>query len=198
MPDVTPMVAEFEHGARKVAGVVLSYDQGGVRAILLRRCADVLTAPLFDLPGGDLLPGEMPVPGMRRLFAESDPSDQGYAGTLIWDWLRRYPIVPCEGSIGVGFVLTARTVAHAAYRLISSDPAASRALVWCSLAKVRHWAPYCPDGLLALLIAATSPRTDGRNEQPIHETFIWPVSRAGLVRSPAAIGSQSDGTNPIP
>jgi hypothetical protein len=131
-----------DDGPRRVVGVVLNADDcGEVRSLLLCHAGENLA-----LPGGELAPGERPVPGMCRLLHGLGALDmQGQ----LWRQLDRCALAGREGGrFGVAFVLTARIAGDV-------DAITSPALFWASLAQVRHWAPRCPDATLPLLIAAT-------------------------------------------
>jgi hypothetical protein len=190
LDDLTRYCNDTDQGPRKVAGVAIACDDAGPCALLLRRRDDLVAPFRFDLPGGDLAPRELPVSGIRRWLALSRQEDA--ANRLRWYWLQHYTIVPRVGGIGVGFVLMARVFADAC-RFDSHDRQQDGALFWADLASVRHWAPFAPDAVLSLLIAAVMTTPDSRRPavQPIHETFIWPECRAGQVLPHAAIGSDT-------
>jgi len=171
-------------GRRLVAGVVVVADDFGVRALLLRR----LGGSWYDLPGGDLEPGEMPMPGLRRWFAMSESIAPDIAHALDWHWMQRYPLM----SGGVGFVYSAHVRGRNAEVLPSRDVAHPRALVWRELSQVRHWAPVCPPGVLQLLVAATAgtPLRHDPDPQPIPETEIWPGRLDGQVTTSSLAGPE--------
>lgn len=194
LDDLTRYCNDTDQGPRKVAGLAIACDDGGPCALLLRRRDDLVAPFRFDLPGGDLAPCELPVRGMRRWLALSKPGDLDAANGLHWYWLQHYTIVPRVGGVGVGFVLLTRVFAGA-FRL-DTPPGNFQedgALFWADLASVRQWAPFAPDAVLSLLIAAVMTTPDSRRPavQPIHETFIWPECRAGQVHPHAAIGSDT-------
>lgn len=174
-----------DDGPRRVVGVVLATDiNGGVRALLLRN-SDV---GIYELPGGELLPGERPVPGICRLLTEQRPIDPGAVRRLTWQQLDRCVIASRDAvGFGVAFVFTARAPMSESGVLATNCE--GDGLFWAPLSRVRHWAPRCPDAALPLLIAATTLRHCHTGVEAIPEAYFIGPERDRRV----ATGVLSDG-----
>lgn len=172
-----------DDGPRRVVGVVLATDvSGGVRALLLNRS----DGEIYELPGGELLPGERPVPGICRLLTEQRPADPGAVRRLTWQQLDRCVIASRDAvGFGVAFVFTARAPISESHGLASDGDG----LFWAPLSRVRHWAPLCPDAALPLLIAATTLRHCHTGVEAIPEAYFFGPERDRRV----ATGVLSDG-----
>jgi hypothetical protein len=182
MPDGTVV-----NSKRMVIGVILRRcPERYVSAVLLRRR---WSSAHFDLPGGQLLPDEMPIPGLRRTLALSLSMQQSFFfGHLKWEWLETLAVTPHgEGSIGAGFALSAWIDESIARTIENEDTGGPGSVFWGEIRRAREWLPRLPAGAMLLLFDALRQRAEqekGCDKKahvlPVHEDDFWPSDRQML------------------
>jgi hypothetical protein len=180
---------------RFVAAIVLRVQQErGATALLLRRR---VVRPGYDLPGGELLDGELPVPGLMRWLALSTPADSAFTRAVSWEWLQTCAVtLHGEGPMGTGFVLLAKIDDAVAASVMTIDTKLPGALRWFALDDARHWLPHVPDAVMRLLVQALmTVRAHRTGVLPIHQDALWeaPDGGGGDVRQESLNMEESNG-----